>query len=126
MLTGRWEGNKAPPAPVRAWIPAAGSISASFSYSLAPAAAAWLRRRGRGNQVLAAAVDGEVDSGIWVRSDQMVGAEYFSNNSDKHLGHLNGVLHDKPNTPGRPRGQARRRGEQANQRGAYLPWIKLP
>jgi 2-aminoadipate transaminase len=57
----------------------------------------------------------------------MVVAEYFSRNFDRHLNHLNGVLHDKLNTMveavEREFGAA---AECWHPKGGIFLWIKLP
>ena len=59
--------------------------------------------------------------------DQMVVAEYFSKHFDKHLGHLNGVLHDKLKTM--VEAVEREFGASAecwHPKGGIFLWIKLP
>jgi 2-aminoadipate transaminase len=59
--------------------------------------------------------------------DQMVAAEYFSFHYDRHMGHLNAVLHDKLNTM--TEAVAREFGSSAEcwaPKGGIFLWIKLP
>ena len=89
-----WEGVEAPPA-LYALDPGCVIHLGSFSKSLAPAlrlgyiVAEW--------EIMRRLLPLKGDSGTGAL-DQMVVAEYFSKNFDKHLRHLNGVLHDKLNT----------------------------
>ena len=59
--------------------------------------------------------------------DQMIVAEYFSKNFDRHLGHLNGVLREKLDTM--TEAVAREFGSAAEcwaPKGGIFLWIKLP
>jgi 2-aminoadipate transaminase len=59
--------------------------------------------------------------------DQMIVAEYFSKNFDRHLGHLNGVLHEK--LEAMTEAVAREFGSAAERwapKGGIFLWIKLP
>ena len=86
-----WDGVEAPPA-LYALDPSCVIHLGSFSKSLAPAlrlgyiVAEW--------EIMRRLLPMKGDSGTGAL-DQMVVAEYFSKNFVKHLGHLNGVLHDK-------------------------------
>ena len=86
-----WDGVQAPPA-LYALDPSCVIHLGSFSKSLAPAlrlgyiVAEW--------EIMRRLLPMKGDSGTGAL-DQMVVAEYFSKNFVKHLGHLNGVLHDK-------------------------------
>jgi 2-aminoadipate transaminase len=118
-----WEGVEAPPA-LYALDPGCVIHLGSFSKSLAPAlrlgyiVAEW--------EIMRRLLPLKGDSGTGAL-DQMVVAEYFSKNFDKHLGHLNGVLHDKLNTM--VEAVAREFGAAAecwHPKGGIFLWIKLP
>ncbi len=118
-----WQGIDAPPA-LYALDPSAVIHLGSFSKSLAPALrlgyliAPWeLTRR---------LLPLKVDSGTGAL-DQMIVAEYFSKNFDKHLTHLNGVLKDKLDTM--VEAVEREFGSAAEcwiPKGGIFLWIKLP
>ena len=86
-----WDGVEAPPA-LYALDPGCVIHLGSFSKCLAPAlrlgyvVAEW--------EIMCRLLPLKGDSGTGAL-DQMVVAEYFSKNFDKHLGHLNNVLHEK-------------------------------
>jgi 2-aminoadipate transaminase len=86
-----WEGIEAPPA-LYSMDPGVVIHLGSFSKCLAPALrlgyilAKW--------EVMSRLIPTKPDLGTGAL-DQMIVAEYFSQNFDKHLGHLNGVLKDK-------------------------------
>ncbi|MGA3003597.1 MAG: PLP-dependent aminotransferase family protein [Acetobacteraceae bacterium] len=117
-----WEGVEAPPA-LYALDPGCVIHLGSFSKSLAPAlrlgyvVAEW--------EIMRRLLPLKGDSGTGAL-DQMVVAEYFSKNFDRHLGHLNGVLHDKLNTMveavEREFGAA---AECWHPKGGIFLWIKL-
>ena len=118
-----WDGIEAPPA-LYALDPGCVIHLGSFSKSLAPAlrlgyiVAGW--------DIMRQLLPMKGDSGTGAL-DQMVVAEYFSKNFDKHLGHLNGVLHDKlkcmVEAVHREFGTA---AECWAPKGGIFLWIKLP
>ncbi len=118
-----WEGIEAPPA-LYALDPGCVIHLGSFSKSLAPAlrlgyiVAEW--------EIMRRLLPLKGDSGTGAL-DQMVVAEYFSKNFDKHLNHLNGVLHDKlkcmVEAVHREFGTA---AECWAPKGGIFLWIKLP
>jgi 2-aminoadipate transaminase len=118
-----WEGVKAPPA-LYALDPGCVIHLGSFSKSLAPAL-----RLGyviAGWEIMSRLLPLKGDSGTGAL-DQMVVAEYFSHNYDKHLGHLNGVLRGKLDTM--TEAVAREFGSTAEcwaPKGGIFLWIKLP
>ncbi len=118
-----WDGISAPPA-LYALDPGCVIHLGSFSKSLAPAlrlgyiVAGW--------EIMRRLLPLKGDSGTGAL-DQMVVAEYFSRNFDKHLNHLNGVLHDKLNCM--VEAVAREFGASAEcwaPKGGIFLWIKLP
>ncbi len=118
-----WEGIEAPPA-LYALDPGCVIHLGSFSKSLAPAlrlgyvVAGW--------DIMSRLLPLKGDSGTGAL-DQMVVAEYFSKNFDQHLGHLNGVLHEKLETM--MEAVAREFGAAAEcwaPKGGIFLWIKLP
>jgi 2-aminoadipate transaminase len=118
-----WGGITAPPA-LYALDPACVIHLGSFSKSLAPALrlgyviAEW--------EIMRRLLPLKGDSGTGAL-DQMVVAEYFSKNFDKHLTHLNGVLHDKLKTM--VEAVEREFGASAEcwqPKGGIFLWIKLP
>jgi len=118
-----WEGVEAPPA-LYALDPGCVIHIGSFSKSLAPALrlgyviAQW--------EIMRRLLPLKGDSGTGAL-DQMVVAEYFSHNFDRHLGHLNGVLHEKLDTMSDA--VAREFGSSAEcwaPKGGIFLWIKLP
>jgi 2-aminoadipate transaminase len=118
-----WEGMEAPPA-LYALDPGCVIHLGSFSKSLAPAlrlgyiVAEW--------EIMRRLLPLKGDSGTGAL-DQMVVAEYFSRNFDKHLSHLNGVLHDKLNCM--VEAVEREFGASAEcwyPKGGIFLWIKLP
>jgi 2-aminoadipate transaminase len=118
-----WQGIEAPPA-LYALDPGAVIHLGSFSKSLAPALrlgyliAPWEQMR----RLLP--LKGDSGTGAL---DQMVVAEYFSKNFDKHLTHLNGVLQDKLNAM--VEAVEREFGSAAEcwiPKGGIFLWIKLP
>ncbi|HET6309343.1 MAG TPA: PLP-dependent aminotransferase family protein [Rhodopila sp.] len=118
-----WEGVSAPPA-LYALDPGCVVHIGSFSKSLAPALrlgyliAGWdLMRR---------LLPLKGDSGTGAL-DQMVVAEYFSRNFDRHVPHLNGVLHGKLDTM--VEAVSREFGAAAEcwaPKGGIFLWIRLP
>jgi 2-aminoadipate transaminase len=118
-----WEGIEAPPA-LYALDPGCVIHIGSFSKCLAPALrlgyliAGWdLMRR---------LLPLKADSGTGAL-DQMVVAEYFSKHFDRHVGHLNGVLHEKLNAM--TEAVAREFGSSAEcwaPKGGIFLWVKLP
>jgi 2-aminoadipate transaminase len=118
-----WQGIEAPPA-LYALDPGAVIHLGSFSKSLAPALrlgyifAPW--------ELMRRLLPLKGDSGTGAL-DQMIVAEYFSKNFDKHLTHLNGVLNDKLQTMidavEREFGSA---AECWIPKGGIFLWIKLP
>lgn len=118
-----WEGVEAPPA-LYALDPGCVIHLGSFSKSLAPAL-----RLGyviAGWEIMSRLLPLKGDSGTGAL-DQMVVAEYFSQNFDRHLGHLNGVLRDKLDTM--TEAVAREFGHAAEcwaPKGGIFLWIKLP
>jgi 2-aminoadipate transaminase len=118
-----WEGVDAPPA-LYALDPGCVIHLGSFSKSLAPALrlgyviAQW--------EVMSRLLPLKGDSGTGAL-DQMVVAEYFSKNYDRHMNTLNGVLHDKLTTM--TEAVAREFGSSAEcwaPKGGIFLWIKLP
>ena len=118
-----WDGIAAPPA-LYALDPGCVIHLGSFSKSLAPAlrlgyiVAEW--------EIMRRLLPLKGDSGTGAL-DQMVVAEYFSKNFDKHLGHLNGVLHDKLKCM--VEAVHREFGTSAEcwaPKGGIFLWIKLP
>ena len=118
-----WEGIEAPPA-LYALDPGCVIHLGSFSKSLAPALrlgyiiADW--------DIMRRLLPLKGDSGTGAL-DQMVVAEYFTKNFDKHLNHLNGVLHDKLKTM--VEAVEREFGATAEcwaPKGGIFLWIKLP
>ena len=118
-----WEGVEAPPA-LYALDPGCVIHLGSFSKSLAPAlrlgyiVAEW--------EIMRRLLPLKGDSGTGAL-DQMVVAEYFSKHFDKHLNHLNGVLHDKLKTM--VEAVEREFGASAecwHPKGGIFLWIKLP
>ena len=118
-----WEGVEAPPA-LYALDPGCVIHLGSFSKSLAPAlrlgyiVAEW--------EIMRRLLPLKGDSGTGAL-DQMIVAEYFSKNFEKHLNHLNGVLHDKLQTM--VEAVEREFGASAecwHPKGGIFLWIKLP
>jgi len=118
-----WEGVEAPPA-LYALDPGCVIYLGSFSKSLAPAlrlgyiVADW--------EIMRRLLPLKGDSGTGAL-DQMVVAEYFSKNFDKHMTHLNGVLHDKLKCM--VEAVEREFGASAEcwaPKGGIFLWIKLP
>jgi 2-aminoadipate transaminase len=118
-----WQGVEAPPS-LYALDPGCVIHLGSFSKSLAPAlrlgyiVADW--------EIMRRLLPLKGDSGTGAL-DQMVVAEYFSKHFDKHLGHLNGVLHDKLKTM--VEAVEREFGASAecwHPKGGIFLWIKLP
>ena len=118
-----WEGVEAPPA-LYALDPGCVIHLGSFSKSLAPAL-----RLGyiiAGWDIMSRLLPLKGDSGTGAL-DQMVVAEYFSKNYDRHMGHLNGVLRGKLDTM--TEAVAREFGSAAEcwaPKGGIFLWIKLP
>lgn len=118
-----WQGVEAPPA-LYAMDPGAVIHLGSFSKSLAPALrlgyliAPW--------EIMRRLLPLKGDSGTGAL-DQMIVAEYFSKHFDRHLAHLNGVLHDKLKTM--VEAVEREFGSIAecwHPKGGIFLWIKLP
>jgi 2-aminoadipate transaminase len=118
-----WDGIEAPPA-LYALDPSCVIHLGSFSKSLAPAlrlgyiVAGW--------DIMSRLLPLKGDSGTGAL-DQMIVAEYFSKNFDRHLGHLNGVLREKLDTM--TEAVAREFGAAAEcwaPKGGIFLWIKLP
>jgi 2-aminoadipate transaminase len=118
-----WEGVEAPPA-LYALDPGCVIHIGSFSKSLAPAL-----RLGyliAGWELMSRLLPLKGDSGTGAL-DQMVVAEYFSKNYDRHMGHLNSVLRGKLDTM--TEAVAREFGSAAEcwvPKGGIFLWIKLP
>jgi 2-aminoadipate transaminase len=118
-----WQGVEAPPA-LYALDPGAVIHLGSFSKSLAPALrlgyiiAPW--------EIMSRLLPLKGDSGTGAL-DQMIVAEYFSKNFDKHLSHLNGVLKEKLDAM--VEAVEREFGSAAEcwiPNGGIFLWIKLP
>jgi 2-aminoadipate transaminase len=118
-----WQGVEAPPA-LYALDPTAVIHLGSFSKSLAPALrlgyliAPW--------QIMSRLLPLKGDSGTGAL-DQMVVAEYFSKNFDRHLSHLNAVLKGKLDAM--VEAVEREFGSSAEcwiPKGGIFLWIKLP
>lgn len=118
-----WEGVQAPPS-LYALDPGCVIHLGSFSKSLAPAlrlgyiVAEW--------EIMRRLLPLKGDSGTGAL-DQMVVAEYFSKNFERHLTHLNGVLHDKLKCM--TEAVEREFGTSAEcwaPKGGIFLWIKLP
>jgi 2-aminoadipate transaminase len=118
-----WQGIEAPPA-LYALDPGAVIHLGSFSKSLAPALrlgyviAPW--------ELMRRLLPLKGDSGTGAL-DQMIVAEYFSKNFDKHLTHLNGVLQGKLDAM--VEAVAQEFGSAAEcwiPKGGIFLWIKLP
>ena len=118
-----WKGVEAPPA-LYALDPGAVIHLGSFSKSLAPALRLGYILSGWENMRRLLPLKGDSGTGAL---DQMIVAEYFSKNFDKHLTHLNGVLNDKLNTM--VEAVEREFGAAAEcwlPKGGIFLWIKLP
>ena len=118
-----WDGTEAPPA-LYALDPGCVIHLGSFSKSLAPALrlgyiiADW--------NLMSRLLPLKGDSGTGAL-DQMIVAEYFSHNFDRHLNHLNGVLREKLDAM--TDAVAREFGSAAEcwaPKGGIFLWIKLP
>ena len=118
-----WEGVEAPPA-LYALDPGCVIHIGSFSKSLAPAL-----RLGyliAGWDIMRRLLPMKGDGGTGAL-DQMVVAEYFSRDFDRHVQHLNGVLHEKLDTM--TEAVAREFGASAEfgaPKGGIFLWIRLP
>ena len=118
-----WQGIEAPPA-LYALAPDAVIHLGSFSKSLAPALRLGYLICGWENMRRLLPLKGDSGTGAL---DQMVVAEYFTRNFDNHMGHLNGVLHDKLNCM--VEAVEREFGASAEcwaPKGGIFLWIKLP
>jgi 2-aminoadipate transaminase len=118
-----WDGIEAPPA-LYALDPGCVLHIGSFSKCLAPALR--LGYLMAPEQQMRQLLPLKGDSGTGAL-DQMVVAEYFSKSFDKHLGHLNGVLHEKLKVM--TEAVAREFGASAEcwvPKGGIFLWIKLP
>ncbi|MDR3538054.1 MAG: PLP-dependent aminotransferase family protein [Acetobacteraceae bacterium] len=118
-----WEGIEAPPA-LYALDPGCVIHLGSFSKSLAPALRLGYLISGWENMRRLLPLKGDSGTGAL---DQMIVAEYFSKHFDKHMGHLNGVLHDKLKTM--VEAVEREFGSAAEcwaPKGGIFLWIKLP
>jgi 2-aminoadipate transaminase len=118
-----WDGVEAPPA-LYALDPGCVIHLGSFSKCLAPALrlgyvlSEW--------EIMRRLLPLKGDSGTGAL-DQMIVAEYFSKNFNKHVNHLNGVLHDKLKTM--IEAVEREFGASAEcwvPKGGIFLWIKLP
>jgi len=118
-----WDGIEAPPA-LYALDPGCVIHIGSFSKCLAPALrlgyliSPW--------ELMSRLIPLKGDSGTGAL-DQMVVAEYFSQNFDTHMNHLNGILHDKLKTM--VEAVEREFGTAAEcwaPKGGIFLWIKLP
>ncbi len=118
-----WEGIEAPPA-LYALDPGCVIHLGSFSKSLAPALRLGYLITGWENMRRLLPLKGDSGTGAL---DQMIVGEYFSKHFDNHMGHLNGVLHDKLKTMvdavEREFGSA---AECWAPKGGIFLWIKLP
>jgi 2-aminoadipate transaminase len=118
-----WEGVEAPPA-LYALDPGCVIHIGSFSKSLAPALR--LGYMIAGWDIMSRLLPLKGDSGTGAL-DQMIVAEYFSNNFERHMVHLNSVLREKLDTM--TEAVAREFGSTAEcwaPKGGIFLWIKLP